>query len=105
MRKISFGLALLATLSACAQPTQQPVAVDGSKSDATVVLAAEYSPNGTPPNWSNGLETAKQRCGAWGYTSAEALGAKFKTCTQTGSYGSCLRTRETVTYQCIGTTN
>ena len=95
------GLILLA---GCTMPTQQPVAVDGSKSDATVTMAAEYSPNGTLPNWTTADQAALERCEAWGYTGAEPLGAKFSSCAQLGAYGSCARTRETVTYQCLGGT-
>jgi hypothetical protein len=99
----SISIAIL--LSACAAPTQHPVATSGSKSDATVTLTAEFSPNGERPNWGNALNTAKDRCAAWGYVGAEALGAVFQSCTLAGSYGTCIRYRESVTYQCTGSTN
>lgn len=91
-------------LAGCTPPTQHPVAISGSKSDATVTMAAEYSPNGVAPNWATADETARERCEAWGYTGAEPLGSRFSTCTQFGAYGTCQRTRETVTYQCLGGT-
>lgn len=91
-------------LAGCTPPTQHPVPVSGSKADATVTIAAEYSPTGEAPYWGQADKAAQERCEAWGYTGAEPLGAKFSSCIQIGAYGSCARTRETVTYQCLGGT-
>ena len=82
--------------AACSTPTQHPVATSGSKADATVTLTAEFSPNGERPRWGDGLKTAKKRCGAWGYSGAEELGAIFQSCSLANNYG-CTRYRETVT--------
>lgn len=106
MRRATAKLALASLLLAgcVAPPTQHPVAIDGSKSDATVLLAAEYSINGEMPNWGHAAQAATERCAAWGYRGAEPLGSKFSTCAQVDGYGNCLRTRETITYQCLGGT-
>jgi hypothetical protein len=91
-------------LAGCTPATQHPVPVSGSKSAASVTLAAEHSPYGEAPYWGLAVKTAKERCEAWGYTGAEPLGAKFSTCVNMGAYGPCRRTREIVTYQCLGGT-
>lgn len=96
--------AIMLTAACAGPPTQHPVATSGSKADATVTLTAEYSPNGERPHWGNALKVAKNRCGAWGYSGAEALGAIFQSCQLANNYG-CTRYRETVTYQCTGATN
>ncbi|WP_143103330.1 YecR family lipoprotein [Albimonas pacifica] len=102
--RIGIAFLLIASAAACAPATQHPVPVSGSKADATVTLAAEYSEHGTQPNWSNAVSEATARCGAWGYTGAEPLGSKFTTCVRSGAYGICSRYRETITYQCLGGT-
>ena len=98
----SISAAILA--SACGAPTQHPVATSGSKADATVTLTAEFSPNGEQPRWGDALNVAKKRCGAWGYVGAEALGSVFQSCSLAGSYGTCNRYRQSMTFQCTGYT-
>jgi len=92
------------TLAGCAPSTQHPVAIAGSKSDATIVMAAEFSDGGEVPNWAGAQATAEDRCAAWGYSGAEPLGSVFSSCTSFGAYGSCNRTRQTMTFQCLGGT-
>jgi hypothetical protein len=62
---------------ACAAPTRHPVATSGSKSDATVMLTAKFSPNGEAPRWGGSQSTADDRCGAWGIPGSEPLGSKI----------------------------
>ena len=71
--------------AACTAPTQHPVATSGSKSDATVTLTAEFSPNGERPRWGDAQNTAEDRCRAWGYIGAEPLGSIFQSCQLVGS--------------------
>ncbi len=100
-----FALSLAILVAGCVAPTQHPVATSGSKADATVTLTAEFSSNGERPRWGDALKTAKNRCSAWGYVGAEPLGAVFQSCYLAGSYGTCTRYRESMTFQCTGTTN
>ena len=47
-----------------------------------------------------GLETAKQRCSAWGYKDAEQFGGTARQCQLQNNYG-CTRWYVTVNYQCL----
>jgi hypothetical protein len=107
LRWLAIGSVLL--LAACASgPPPTPVAVAGSKADATVTLAAVMNPNlHDRANWSGASEEAAQRCRVWGFDGAEPLGAGFEQCVQYGSgilAGTCVATREQVTFQCTGET-
>jgi len=54
-------------------------------------------------NYLLGLESAKARCAAWGYTDAEAFGGVTRTCADI-STGRCDIVRVTIEYQCTGVT-
>lgn len=89
-------------LSGCA--TQKNLqATGGSKSDGTVELSFQYGLFEKPEvNWAQGVQIARSRCQAWGYSDAEAFGGTESTCNQHNGYGNCIDTVVTATYQCIG---
>jgi hypothetical protein len=100
VRNIFMIAAGLFAVSCAANKTME--AVGGSRSDGTVKLAFEYGAFEKPHvDTAAGLETAKARCAAWGYTDAEAFGAATTQCTAMSGYG-CMRTMVTVEYQCTG---
>ena len=76
-------------------------AVGGSRADGTVDLAYEYGLFEVPEVQTDAAyATARQRCAAWGYQGAEPFGGSKNTCMQADMYGSCVRMRVTVTFQC-----
>lgn len=89
-------------------PAPIPVPVAGSKADATVTLAANTNPTRhESANWAGAKAEAAKRCQVWGYEDADALGSGFEKCVQYGTgifQGTCVMTRETATFQCIGET-
>lgn len=95
--------AILATvvLAGCAtQPKMVPTG--GSRADGTVKLSYDFGAFELPKvDAAQGLESAKGRCLAWGYTGAEAFGGETKTCTN-AAMGGCNAYRVTVEYQCTG---
>lgn len=96
-------IALSATLlTACAVPKQM-TATGGSRSDGTVKLSYEYGKFEVPQvDSAQGVRIAKARCGAWGYSGAEAFGGTTKVCNHPSGSG-CERWLVTTEYQCIGT--
>lgn len=93
-------LALLA-LTGCATPITMQ-AVGGSKADGTVDLGFEYGAFQNPiVDREAALETARQRCKAWGYKNAEAFGGTKNQCVAFNGYGNCMRQTVTVTFQCL----
>jgi hypothetical protein len=99
----SFGVSIVALLFilSCAV-TKVPVATGGSRADGTIVMAFQYGGFDKPQvDWSKAAGDASQRCGAWGYTSAEPFGGYKTTCRASNQYG-CVAYLVEVTYQCIG---
>lgn len=94
-------VAVAASLSACAvQKVMQ--ATGGSRADGTIDLSYEYGAFEVPKiDLVAALETAKQRCAAWGYRSAEAFGGQKAHCSAPDGFGGCNRTMVTHTYQCL----
>lgn len=88
-------------VSGCAvQSTLVPTG--GSRADGTVKLSYDFGALQVPKvDYAQGLQSAKERCGAWGYTGAEAFGGGTKTCIN-ASMGSCNAFRVTMEYQCTG---
>jgi hypothetical protein len=75
----------------------------GSRSDGIIELSYEYGSFDTVEiDWGLALQTAKERCQAWGYENAEAFGGTISQCQSYGSYGSCERWFVTAKYQCLG---
>ena len=95
-------------LSGCV--TQQKVswnAVGGSRADATVEMAYNYSPLTTKPivDRPEADRIARGRCEAWGYTSAEPFGIETSRCQHYASgllSGGCHDMWVTLQYQCLG---
>jgi hypothetical protein len=103
-------LALASSVTGCITQMSAPQAISGSKADGTVKIAATYNASGKAdyPELFNedNRQTAIQRCGAWGYTNAEAFGGFDSRCVRT-MYDLlvgrvCVLTQVIITYQCTG---
>ena len=104
MKKYQVALgatAILVVLASCATPKAWSP-IGGSRADATVTLGYTYDLFEQPQLASSGDDLAKQRCGAWGYSGAEAFGAVMTQCIAMSNSG-CMTTQVTKTYQCLGT--
>ena len=102
MRK-SLMLLLASTLiiSGCATK-KQLVPTGGSKSDGTVRMSYSYGMFESPVlDPQQGMNAAKARCAAWGYSGAEPFGGFTSQCSQPSSSG-CMQTLVTIEYQCTG---
>ncbi|HLF18764.1 MAG TPA: YecR family lipoprotein [Candidatus Omnitrophota bacterium] len=99
--KILIMTALLPVFIGCTvvkvlQPT------GGSRADGIIEMSYQYSWLDTVEvDWASALQTAKQRCQAWGYDSAEPFGQATSVC-QSGENSFCSDNLVTVKYQCIG---
>jgi hypothetical protein len=88
-------------LSGCAVQ-KQLVPIGGSRADGTVKLGYQYGAFESPQlDAVQGINTAKQRCVAWGYNDAEAFGGYTQTCSDQTNSG-CVGWNVTVEYQCKG---
>ena len=86
---------------ACAA-VKVPMPTGGSKADATVTLSYEYGVmEDVEVDWNQSDYQALQRCRNWGYSQAESFGNGTEVCIQVNSYGTCLRYRVDITYQCM----
>ena len=103
---VAAAIAAVLLAGCAAGPPPKPVAIGGSKSDATVEMAASYNPHQHDnADWSTADAEASQRCQVWGYERAEPFGSEFKRCTYRDSiYGICAEITATRAYQCIGET-
>tara|TARA_R110001583_G_scaffold117869_1_gene269003 strand:- start:532 stop:957 length:426 start_codon:yes stop_codon:yes gene_type:complete len=88
-------------IAGCAvQKTWTPTG--GSRSGGNVDLSYEYGLFQSPQvNNQQGVNAAKSKCIAWGYTDAEAFGGSMRKCSNYGPDG-CNRWLVTASYQCIG---
>ncbi len=101
MTKSIWALASFILLNGCTTNIQ-PVATGGSKADGTIVLSYEYGAFQKPVvDWTGADTQASERCRAWGYKSAEAFGGLQNYCLAHNSYGTCVRFRVNIPYQCI----
>ncbi len=102
MRVTLIAAALAVSMSGCAvQKTLTPTG--GSRSDGVVRLSYVLNMFEKPVvNYSQGLEAARQRCMAWGYSDAEAFGGATQQCQQFNGYGNCVSALVTLEYQCTG---
>lgn len=98
------GLVVLAaavSLSGCAVE-RTLVPTGGSRSDGTVELSYSFGSFEQPKiDYAQGVDAARQRCQAWGYTDAEPFGGQKNMCQASNAYG-CIETLVTIQYQCIG---
>ena len=99
---ISIGIFFCAIyLPGCAVQ-KQLVPIGGSRADGTVKLGYQYGAFEAPQlDAVQGINTAKQRCVAWGYKDAEAFGGYTQTCSDQTNSG-CVGWNVTVEYQCKG---
>ena len=94
-------LASMFILSGCATPMNY-VATGGSRSDSTVKLSYQFGRFQKPVvDAQQGIELAKSKCAAWGYTGAELFGGEVQNCTVYSQYG-CAKFLVTAEYQCLG---
>ena len=78
------------------------VATGGSRSDGTVKLSYQFGGFQKPVvDAQQGIELAKAKCAAWGYTGAEPFGGEVQNCTAYNQYG-CVQFLVTAEYQCLG---
>ena len=97
----TFLLASMFVLGGCATPMNY-VATGGSRSDGTVKLSYQYGKFQQPVvDAQQGLDLAKSKCAAWGYTGAEPFGGEVRNCTAYNQYG-CVQFLVTAEYQCLG---
>lgn len=101
--KVLLSVVTALMLSACATPTPKVLsATGGSKADGTVQLSYEYGLFEQPViDYQAAQNTAEKRCAAWGYKNAESFDTGVEQCQAYNGYGNCVRSRVTVTYQCI----
>ena len=94
-------LVLVFVLGGCATPMNY-AATDGSRSDGTIKLSYQFGGFQKPVlDAQQGIELAKSKCAAWGYTGAEPFGGEVRTCTAYNQHG-CVQLLVTAEYQCLG---
>lgn len=100
MKKIFLLAFASLVLSSCATNIT-PVATGGSKADGTVTVSYAYGMFEKPViNWPAAERSAKARCNAWGYNSAEAFEGTQENCLAYNGYGNCVRNQVNLVYQC-----
>jgi hypothetical protein len=101
MKKILTITAIALCITGCATQKNWS-ATGGSRSDGVVRLSYEYGMFEVPKlSDQQGINLAKSRCSAWGYTDAEAFGGVTQVCNKpTGS--GCNSFLVTAEYQCLG---
>lgn len=105
-KKTILSTLLLMLLTSCTTVKTISVATGGNRADGIVELAYEYDSSRQPIVMKGKTEeTAYEKCQAWGYSSAKAFGAAKVDCIQYNGYGSCLKQRVTIPYQCISNIN
>ena len=89
-------------IAGCA--TQKELMVtDASRSDGIVKLSYQSNEfQRVSYDAQRAQEIASQKCAAWGYNGAEALGSEESTCLSRRGFGNCGDRRVTVAYQCTG---
>ena len=102
MKHAIIAVACSAVLAGCATNDQPitPMAISGSKADATVVMGFERNIYLTgKADWKAALQSATARCVKWGYKSAEGFDGTANQCTARNEYG-CMQWQISRTYQC-----
>jgi len=92
-----------AVLLGCATGPLLPYSIAGSKSDATVVMAAEkHLFDNRPIEWHTAKVEAQGKCIAWGYADAQPFSGVTTECLARNQYGNCVRAQYMRTFQCTG---
>ena len=90
MKTINKILLLITTLflfSCATVKILQPTG--GSKADGTVTLSYQYGMFEKPEiDWADALNKAREKCGRWGYSDAEAFGGGTRVCLSVNGYGN-----------------
>lgn len=103
MKKFIYGGVALLMLAACAEVAKTPVAVGGSRADASVIMAYDVAMfENVTPDWATASKSAQARCKVWGYPGASAFEGTREQCHAYNGYGNCLRATISKTYQCTG---
>lgn len=99
----AFAMLMAAVVLAGCATNKTMVPSGGSKADGTVEMIYEVGTFEAPQvDLVAAMQQARQRCAAWGYTSAEAFGGERRQCIAWYN-GGCVRETVTRTYQCTGT--
>jgi hypothetical protein len=102
MKRAFFVAIAILELLGCAT-TKDWAATGGSRSDGTVKLSYQYSMFESPNvNMTQASNIAVVKCGAWGYSGAEAFGGEIRECTGRNGYGNCVEWNVSAEYQCLG---
>ena len=102
MRKLAFLFGGVVAIAGCATVSQM-TATGGSRADGIVKLSFEAGMfDRVEIDEATALDTARRRCGIWGYNDAEAFGGITRQCQQSSMYG-CARWFVTKEYQCLST--
>ena len=101
MRRGTFAFVAAIAATSCAVQKEW-IPTGGSRGDGTVKMSYEYGGFEKPVvDESRADAAARQRCSAWGYTSAERFEGIERHCIASNQYG-CIRWRMTTTFQCTG---
>jgi hypothetical protein len=100
-RKTGLAVFIFVLISGCAAQ-KQLVATGGSRSDGIVKMSYEHGSWETPKiDYTQAVDSARQRCEAWGYTGAEPFGGMIRI-RQAGSLYVFDKWLVTIEYQCTG---
>jgi len=99
-----FTIVAVSCMGGCA--TQKVlVPTGGSRADATVDMSYDVAGLERAKMYpQQGIESARERCKAWGYADAQPFGGEVRTCNQPSQYG-CVAWHVTMKYQCTGGKN
>jgi hypothetical protein len=99
MKRTLLLAATVIAVAGCATVSQM-TATGGSRADGIVRLSYEVGMfDKVQIDEMSSLNTARRRCGTWGYNDAEAFGGVTRQCQSYGSMG-CMRWFVTKEYQC-----
>jgi hypothetical protein len=100
MRKTGLAVFIVVLISGCAFQ-KELVATGGSRSDGIVKMSYEHYFYEMPEiDFTQALDSARQRCNAWGYTGAEPFGGIIRT--RQPARGVFDKWFVTIDYQCTG---
>jgi|SRR2546425_1235827 len=100
-KRLVVFIAVALSIASCA--TQKDwIATGGSRADGVLKLSYQYGLFEAPQvSAQQGVELAKSRCTAWGYSGAQAFGGVSRVCNNYSTSG-CNSWLVTAEYQCLG---